>query len=333
MKFERPVIQNLFKGLMKNPYKGISCLNKETKTKLILDRYYKCYDSIGTDINYTNLLYLTLNKSKEITLIEKNNNKKIDNIISKILYEQFEISDNSYVRVKYDIGKENNTDQYDLKFSSENDIVDSEKIKSIFNDEEEYYDELERRRLTNCLIQGAAVKGAPIINMYSKDINNINPELLGLYNEFYRNIIFAQFNQGDEKIDSYLGMEDVSDKEDHTEIKVEGANLIFFMHEIIKGYFEIIGTHSLPDDKEKADMIIDNVDTLKNETWDIRMGPSLYEQYRECLPLECLDNFKSEGDMFYLVNKLNTKEFKKLIFNVVHEPEKAKQLLNNLYKK
>ena len=47
---------------------------------------------------------------------------------------------------------------------------------------------------------------------------------------------------------------------------------------------EVFGTKGLPDDPKSSEMIIDVVDSLSNETMDLRLGVVIWEKFREQLP-------------------------------------------------
>ena len=49
------------------------------------------------------------------------------------------------------------------------------------------------------------------------------------------------------------------------------------IHELIKGTMEILGTQGLPDDPKQAEMVMASTDSLSSEIWDLRIGPSSWD--------------------------------------------------------
>jgi hypothetical protein len=78
------------------------------------------------------------------------------------------------------------------------------------------------------------------------------------------------------------------------------------VHELIKGYYDILGATSLPTDPIQAQMVKQTADTLVNEIFDIITGTYLWEKLLETYPAKVLeDNMK-------IVQSLIFREFSKL---------------------
>jgi hypothetical protein len=109
------------------------------------------------------------------------------------------------------------------------------------------------------------------------------------------------------------GSEEVDDEKDE-EGNVTGnfvvrARAVMFpilVHELIKGYYDVLGAPSLPTDPIQAQMVKKTADTLVNEIFDIITGTYLWEKLLESYPAKVLeDNMK-------IVQSLIFREFSKL---------------------
>jgi hypothetical protein len=80
------------------------------------------------------------------------------------------------------------------------------------------------------------------------------------------------------------GKEEIQDDEDSTTLKVRGINFPVLLHELIKAIMEVFGTQGLPDDPQSSQMIIDSVDSLENETMDLRFGVPVWDLFVSSYP-------------------------------------------------
>ena len=56
--------------------------------------------------------------------------------------------------------------------------------------------------------------------------------------------------------------------------------------------YDVLGSHGLPDDPRRAEMVIASEDTLPAEIWDIRLGPIFWEKFLETYPDEVFEEDK-----------------------------------------
>lgn len=155
---------------------------------------------------------------------------------------------------------------------------------------EEFDLERAKRRLVNALIQGAGN-----ISQYSSQwlrnrLENKLTEITG--NRFVLNTYLVMMStndlvywqMGDNQVlgfaDSPAGSEEIEKDEDTGEYQIvaKGINFIVLLHELIKGLMEYV---SLYERDESYSEVTDVEDTLANETWDLRLGPEIYDMYRK----------------------------------------------------
>jgi len=80
---------------------------------------------------------------------------------------------------------------------------------------------------------------------------------------------------------------------------------------LVKGVYEIFGTHGLPDDPKQQEMIMKAEDTLPAEIWDSRLGPIFWEKFIGTYPMELFDEDMKhiQHYLFMRFSKLNAEEF------------------------
>jgi hypothetical protein len=150
---------------------------------------------------------------------------------------------------------------------------------------EDVRDEIMRRRLTNALQQGAALKGHYLFHMATPRLNELTPGLAGLYNEsmitndlYYYYIDDVICSKATEE-EMQAGMMQVDFSGEIPIIKVKAMCFTVLVHEMVKGVMELLTAHGIPKDQHKAKYVLDLCDTVLNEFWDIRLGPKLWEQF------------------------------------------------------
>jgi hypothetical protein len=86
------------------------------------------------------------------------------------------------------------------------------------------------------------------------------------------------------------------------------------VHELVKGVYEIFGSHGLPDDPRQQEMILNAEDTLPSEIWDSRLGPIFWEKFMASYPMELFDEDKKhiQHYLFMRFSALSAEEFMKV---------------------
>jgi len=143
-----------------------------------------------------------------------------------------------------------------------------------------------RRRVINAITQGASVASlADFFRIFKSHIDEINPSLYEKYNEIMDQTFGIYDN--DNAIAMMLAavasgqkMAGGSSKIIISEALGIRARAICFpmlVHELIKGYYGILGQRGVKGDKETRQNIVKKVDTLANEPEDIRYGKFIYK--------------------------------------------------------
>ena len=117
-----------------------------------------------------------------------------------------------------------------------------------------------------------------------------------------------------------MGQSEVDEETDPPTVKARAATFPLLIHELVKGVYEVFGTHGLPDDPKQQELVMNAEDTLPAEIWDSRLGPIFWEKFVATYPSELFeDDMKHiQHYLFMRFSKLDAKEFfrvAKLILN------------------
>ena len=199
---------------------------------------------------------------------------------------------------------------------SEPEMPSEEEVEELMGDMENFNLERAKRRFINSLIQGAAFKGGHMYNLVRDEINAINPQLMNLYAVTQALMehaywIFPDMEGMAGGGGGQMGQSEVDEETDPPTVKARAVTFPLLVHELVKGVYEIFGTHGLPDDPRQQEMILSAEDTLPAEIWDSRLGPVFWEKFLATYPLELFDDDKKhiQHYLFMRFSALNAEEF------------------------
>lgn len=177
--------------------------------------------------------------------------------------------------------------------------VSTERSEKVFDDA--MRDQIKKRRVINAMTQGGAANVMNITHMVKDELDDINPELIDLYQATEENKIFSWKTPNDVLSDMIVmgtrmgmahGLVNVEYKRGAYYINAQAVSFNILIHEIVKGIFEILAIHGFTEDKETNQKIADYVDFVGNEPEDLKYGELLFEEIRNFF----YDNFESEID-------------------------------------
>ena len=202
---------------------------------------------------------------------------------------------------------------------SEPEMPSEEEVEELMGDMENFNLEREKRRFINSLIQGAAFKGGHMYNLVKNEINDINPQLMNLYAVTQSLMehaywIFPNMEGMAGGGGGQMGQSEVDTETDPPTVKARAMTFPLLVHELVKGVYEIFGSHGLPDDPRQQEMILNAEDTLPAEIWDSRLGPIFWEKFMASYPIELFDEDKKhiQHYLFMRFSALNAEEFMKV---------------------
>jgi hypothetical protein len=210
-------------------------------------------------------------------------------------------------------------------------------IEEFMGDVETFNLERAKRRFINSLIQGAAFKGGHMFNLVSRELNDIDPQLMNLYTVSQSLMehaywLFPDMEQMVGSGESQMGQSEVDEETDPPTVKARAFTFPLLVHELVKGVYEIFGTHGLPDDPRQQEMILSAEDTLPAEIWDSRLGPIFWEKFMGAYPIELFDEDKKhiQHYLFMRFSKLDSKEFFKVAKLILSGDPKGTQFIQRM---
>ena len=284
----------------------------------------------------TNLMGMAMGGLREISRIESQNKEYLENLAIDL--------------VKKELGIPKGSLQFDAKLvhggmsaaegmRTEPQEPEQEEVEDAFKEAEEHTEDLlnfadafeqfnlekAKRRFINSLIQGAAFKGGHMYVLVGEELNRLDPQLLNLYGVTQSLMehmywIYPDMEGMAGSGGGQMGQSEVDEETDPPTVKARAATFPLLIHELVKGVYEVFGTHGLPDDPKQQELVMNAEDTLPAEIWDSRLGPIFWEKFVATYPSELFeDDMKHiQHYLFMRFSKLDAKEFfrvAKLILN------------------
>jgi hypothetical protein len=220
---------------------------------------------------------------------------------------------------------------------SEPEIPSEEEIEEFMGDMEQFNLERAKRRFINSLIQGAAFKGGHMFNLVRNEINDINPQLMDLYTTSQALMEHAYWLFPDMENmagggGGQMGQSEVDEETDPPTVKGKAVTFPLLVHELVKGVYEVFGTHGLPDDPRQQEMILKAEDTLPAEIWDSRLGPIFWEKFLATYPMELFeDDMKQiQHYLFMRFSALSAEEFMRVAKLILKGDPKGNKFIQDM---
>jgi hypothetical protein len=205
----------------------------------------------------------------------------------------------------------------DIEFDSHDELVQANK-------------EVYKRRMVNALIQGSAKKVNHMFNLIDEDLQDMEPVLPSLYSKLMSSADYMYMVQDDTKprmIGGLVNVEFPKTENDVPKIKAQAICLPVLIHEMVKGLMEVLAYHSLPKDPKIAQFVIDKADFMSAETWDMRLGPPLWEKFLDALPS---DDYKLKHHVFVDLVSLPPEKFNDCFREILMGSRKGKAIVNDM---
>ena len=201
--------------------------------------------------------------------------------------------------------------------------------------------EKQKRRFINSLIQGSAKKAHYMYHLVNEKLNDINPDLVGLYSIVMsvNDLLYWVMPDMEGMIggggaeQAMAGKEELDLETDPPTIKAKGLMFPILVHELYKGVMEYVSAHGLPSDPDMAQEVIGMEDTLPAEVWDLRLGPVIWEKFLEVYP----DNFfdaeeqkRIKNYFYFKFVSLEAEQFLSLAKEILSGSQKGKDQVKKM---
>jgi hypothetical protein len=209
-----------------------------------------------------------------------------------------------------------------------------------FEDAFEKFDmERAKRRFMNSLIAGASKKGHYMFELVRNELERIDPDLANKYGLTMASMDYLYWLYPEDMVQQMAGSgsgqagnEEVDLQTDPPTVKAKAINFPILVHELLKGTYDVLGSHGLPDDPRRAEMVVGAEDTLTGEVWDLRLGPIFWEKFLESYPDEIFeDDMKHiQNYLFSRFSMLSANEFLTLSKEILSGSQKGKTFLQSM---
>jgi hypothetical protein len=294
------------------------------------------------------LMGSVMNGLQQIVSIESQNKEYLERLAVNLVIKELGIPEGS---IQYDAQLIHRPQQAAQGMRTQPEEPEDEDVMDAFKKGEEHTEELEdfvdefekfnlekaKRRMINSLIQGAAFKGGHMYVLVNDELNRLSPNLVNLYGVtqslmehlywLYPNMERMAGGGGGQ-----MGQSEVDEETDPPTVKARAMTFPLLVHELVKGTYEIFGTHGLPDDPRQAEMVMGAEDTLPAEVWDSRLGPIFWEKFTEAYPDKLFeDDMKHiQHYLFVRFSKLSAPEFMRVAKLILQGDPQGSQFIQRM---
>ena len=271
---------------------------------------------------------------QKLVMIQNQNKKQLEDLAIELVKNELGIPDGAMQFKAELVGQPMGAAE---GMQSEPEMPSEEEVEELMGDMENFNLEREKRRFINSLIQGAAFKGGHMYNLVNNEINDINPQLMNLYAVTQSLMehaywIFPNMEGMAGGGGGQMGQSEVDEETDPPTVKAKAVTFPLLVHELVKGVYEIFGSHGLPDDPRQQEMILNAEDTLPSEIWDSRLGPIFWEKFMASYPMELFDEDKKhiQHYLFMRFSALNAEEFMRVAKMILSGDPKGQQFIQRM---
>ena len=259
--------------------------------------------------------------------LESAHKAELEQLAIDLIREEFDIPEDQVdIEAKLvsgkisDEGMQQSEEEEELDLDSEADI---DRLNS----------EVQKRRMLNAIMQGAAKKGHYMFHMVDEQLTQIEPRLMDIYGKLMSMtdltywMIPDMTGGGGGGGDMKGGREYLDLSGDKPKIVAEAWIFPVLLNELIKGSMELLAAHGLPEDEREAQYVINKADTLDSELWDMRLGPVIWEKFIDAIEGDAYD---IKHYLYYEVAQMPAEEFHTFMRELLAGSQKGKQMLVDL---
>ena len=312
---------------------------EKAATKRFADVISKLERYLGERVpnNLGGLQMLLMGLFRDVKQFESGKERQLENLAVELA--ENELLDEKYRGfIKFEAKFKNLGDAPSANFQNEPEEFSSEDIELAFEDNGEDLDEfldafenfdykVAKRRFFNAITQGFAKKGHFMFELVRDRLEEMEPGITDKYGalmalndylywmlppEMMEAMASSQQNIGGEE-EIEFETDESGEQTGNMIVKAKGVIFPIIVHELLKGYMDIILAPSLPEDPIQAQMVRAKADTLVNEIFDIIVGVYLWERLIQSFPAKVFDdaeNMKTvQGLIFREIIKIPKNRF------------------------
>jgi hypothetical protein len=295
-----------------------------------------------------NLQMLLMGALREIVNIERQHKEYLENLSIELVRQELEIAP---TEIEYEAYLVSQSGIPDEGFQMEPDEKTEEEILQLFKDPEneeenpvdalikaldEFNIERSKRRLINMFVQGAGAKGQYMFHLVEEKLNALDPRLLNLYGTLMsiNEILYWILNENmlSNLMSSKAGSEEIDTNTDPPTVIARGVIFPVLLHELVKGTYDVIGTHGLPSNPDQQKAVTGYEDTLPAEVWDLRFGPIFWEKLITAYPNKIFEPGQRiiQNYLFQKFVMISAEDFINLTKKILVGDPKANQIIDRM---
>lgn len=263
---------------------------------------------------------------RKVIELEEPNKDKLIEIAKKLVMEDFDIDEEDLIiegilttdmSLKVDESKLRMESESTVEFDNHDELVNANK-------------EVYKRRMCNALIQGSAKKTNHMFHLVDEELQDINPLLPNLYSKLMTGADYMYMVNDDKKPRSIGGLVNVEfpkTEGDVPKITAEAVCMPVLIHEMVKGVMEVLSYHGLPKDSKTAKFVMEKADFMEAESWDMRLGPPIWESFLKTIPSE---DYNLKHHVYTELVSLPADEFHECFREVLMGSRKGKAMINEM---
>jgi len=295
-----------------------------------------------------NLQMLLMGALREIVNIERQHKEYLENLSIELVREELEVPPTD---IQYQAYLVSQSEIPDEGFQMEPEEKTEEEILQLFKDPEneeenpvdalikaldEFNIERSKRRLINMFVQGAGAKGQYMFHLVEEKLNALDPRLLNLYGTLMsiNEILYWILNENmlNNLMSSKAGSEEIDTNTDPPTVIARGVIFPVLLHELVKGTYDVIGTHGLPSNPDQQKAVTGYEDTLPAEVWDLRFGPIFWEKLITAYPNKIFEPGQRiiQNYLFQKFVMISAEDFINLTKKILVGDPKANQIIDRM---
>jgi len=260
---------------------------------------------------------------RKVIELEEKHKKDLVELAKKLVMEDFDITEEDLIieaTLTTDMSLKNTKP---MRLEAENTVE--------FDNHEEYSNankEVYKRRMLNALIQGSAKKTNHMFHLVDEELIEMNPLLPNLYSKLMTGADYMYMVNDDKAPKTIGGIVEVNFPKKEGEVPTIIAEAIcmpVLVHEIVKGVMEVLSYHGLPKDRKIAEFVMERADFQNAETWDMRLGPPIWERFLNTIPAE---DYNLKHHVYTELASLPADEFHECFREVLLGSRKGKAMVN-----
>lgn len=294
----------------------------------------------GVEGKYGQLSNQAMRILSELMRAETTHEEELEQLAERVIRDYFKIPEGAI--------------QFNLKLVKEAVKVNGkQKKEELQQKEEELVDDLNeltpdraKRRLINAMTQGHAVNDNFMFNTVAEELSQITgvQNIVEKYSIFVATMMLGYWqipNQmmavatgGGDDEGQGSGVTKVDTSTNPPTVNAQAIIFPFLIHETIKGVMEFLSRERNPENEERSQKARDLEDNIQHETWDIRLGPSIWRRLVKLFPDSVInddDKKMLQSYIFSNIANLPVREFILLMKEVMVGDELGQNLIGAMY--